>query len=358
MKFYLPLFLLFSLLQIQAVALIIPTDSLKMEEKDGKTFILHKVEAKETLYSLSRRYNIPINQIMDSNPSSEFGLDVGQVIKVPFLKDKTVAKFEPAEGEKVHTVAPKETMFSLSRMYNVSISDIKEWNSLEDDLLDIGQQLIIKQPVVMDQPDKKAVEETEGGKTYVVKPEETLYSISRKFNVTIGELKEWNKMEDNAISIGEALIVGKQKDEPVYAGVSASEPETIPLVPPVEAERKEKEEGKEIGKHEISSGDTQIVADSDEGSTRFEEVSESGMAEPIEGSGNNRKYLALHRSAPIGTILRVRNEMNDQEVFVRVLGKLPDTGVNKNIIIKISKPAYDRLGAIDPKFRVSISYIP
>ena len=56
--------------------------------------------------------------------------------------------------------------------------------------------------------------------------------------------------------------------------------------------------------------------------------------------------------------MRVKNEMNGQEVFVRVLGRLPDTGVNKNVLIKISKSAYERLGAIDPKFRVSISYIP
>src|SRR5690606_12986606 len=86
------------------------------------------------------------------------------------------------------------------------------------------------------------------------------------------------------------------------------------------------------------------------------EVLQSGLAELIEGTSGNRKYLALHRTAPIGTIMKVRNEMNNREVFVRVMGKLPDTAVNEKLVIKISKSAYDRLGAIDPRFRVEVTY--
>lgn len=67
-------------------------------------------------------------------------------------------------------------------------------------------------------------------------------------------------------------------------------------------------------------------------------------------------YLALHRTAPMGTILKVRNEMNNREVFVRVQGKLPDTALTDKVIIRISRSAYDRLGAIDPRFRVEVTY--
>lgn len=81
-------------------------------------------------------------------------------------------------------------------------------------------------------------------------------------------------------------------------------------------------------------------------------MKEGGLAELIEGTDGNRKYLALHRTAKVGTILKVRNELNNREVFVRVRGELPNIGANTNVIIKISKSAYDRLGAIDPKFRV------
>ena len=87
-----------------------------------------------------------------------------------------------------------------------------------------------------------------------------------------------------------------------------------------------------------------------------DEVLQTGLAELIEGTSGNRKYLALHRNAPVGTIMKVRNEMNNREVFVRVMGKLPETALNDKLVIKISKSAYDRLGAIDPRFRVEVTY--
>jgi hypothetical protein len=48
--------------------------------------------------------------------------------------------------------------------------------------------------------------------------------------------------------------------------------------------------------------------------------------------------------------------MNNREVFVRVMGKLPDTALTDKLIIRISKSAYDRLGAIDQRFRVEVTY--
>ena len=87
-----------------------------------------------------------------------------------------------------------------------------------------------------------------------------------------------------------------------------------------------------------------------------DEVLENGLAELIEGTDGNRKYLALHSTAPVGTILKVKNEMNNREVFVRVMGKMPDTALTNKLVIKVSKSAYDRLGAIDPRFRVEVTY--
>jgi hypothetical protein len=93
-----------------------------------------------------------------------------------------------------------------------------------------------------------------------------------------------------------------------------------------------------------------------ESTKNSDEVVEAGIAELIEGTEGNRKYLALHRTAPVGTILKIRNEMNNREVFVRVMGKLPENALTDKLIIKISRSAYDRLGAIDPRFRVQLTY--
>lgn len=86
-----------------------------------------------------------------------------------------------------------------------------------------------------------------------------------------------------------------------------------------------------------------------------DELAEAGLAELIEGTEGNPKFLALHRTAPVGTILKIKNEMNNRVVFVRVMGKLPQTALNNKLAVKISKSAYDKLGAID-SLSVEITY--
>jgi hypothetical protein len=90
----------------------------------------------------------------------------------------------------------------------------------------------------------------------------------------------------------------------------------------------------------------------------FPKVIEAGLAESISDSGDTEGYYALHRSAPVGTILQVRNEMNNLSVFVKVVGKLPDTGANDKLVVKITQKAYERLAAVDRRFRVEVTYLP
>lgn len=366
------------IISLHAATGFAPVDSVGVEEVNGKKFILHKVDEKETLYSLSRRYNVSINQITEHNPSAEFGLPIGQVIRVPLLqKEKPERPENPSPSyvsvkENIHIVKPKETVFSISRMYNVSIEDLKQWNNLTSNMLEIDQRLIIKENIesssTANKPETKVTNRSSGKRHHVVEPKETLYSISKKYNVGIDELRDWNSLIGNEISIGQELIVAKGASG---TEVAQNNSETKTTTPPddikdigVVQEKAPSESGNTVSGPLIGEGGSTSTVGSEKPITNerttntFEEIQESGIAELIEGSENSRKYLALHRSAKPGTIIRVRNSMNDQEVFVRVLGKLPDTGVNKNVLIKISKSAYDRLGAIDPKFRVTVSYIP
>ncbi|UII32635.1 LysM peptidoglycan-binding domain-containing protein [Fulvivirga ulvae] len=385
MKFFLSALIFISSLQVAAST--IPADSVGLETKGGKTYILHRVEEKETLYSLSRRYNVPINQIVENNPPSEYGLEIGQIIRVPLLerkpkkrdktevtqvKDNGVGNYnnpqKTGEAEKVHVVKPKETMFSISRMYSVSIEDIRKWNNIDGNILDIGQKLIIRNNLgTRTAGDNMVVKPEKQGDTHIVRSGETLYSISKSFNVTVDDLKGWNDLIDNDISIGQELFVSRPAvtipannkalvlQEPVSKEAVGADIGDKPETTAIPTNGNDKDSNKENTKVDVT---TPVNSGPEKSTGTFAEVSESGLAELIEGSENTRKYLALHRTAKIGTIMKVRNEMNDQEVFVRVLGRLPDTGVNQNVLIKISKSAYDRLGAIDAKFRVSVSYIP
>jgi len=331
-----------------------PSDSLRIEKSGDKSFIIHKVDDKETLYGLSRRYNVPINQILENNPDAKSGLEVGTILRIPYIPRSA------EENGEIHIVKPSETLFFISRQYNVSVDDLKKWNNLTSNELNVGQKLIVKQGAMVVIPQVSAGDSI----FHVVKPSETLYSISRDYNLQVVELRNWNRLPDNTISIGQKLFVGmKTKAEnteekvesptPVVAvqekAEESKEKEVSPVNQNANAEEK-KEEVVYVGKKK----DQETITNSS-GYTR---VVQNGLAAMIDGTDDNKKYLALHRTAKIGTIMQVRNEMNNKVVFVRILGRLPDTGANDGILIRLSKAAYDRLGALDKKFRVEISYVP
>jgi LysM repeat protein len=295
-----------------ALALSSPPDSLRMEMINGKPYVIHQVGEKETLYGLSKRYGSTILEILDQNPTADGGLEVGQILKIPYSpKPKANPPVLTAAGL-VHKVAPKETLFSIARNYSVSVDDLKAWNNLKDGSLTLGQEIIVSKRAV--EPELKVTPSPTSARTHTVAPKETMYSIARQYGMTVPQLKEWNNLTGDELKIGQVLAV----------------------VAPAVTERAE-------GSVKISEG----VSGSDE-------VRETGMAELIEGSEGNRKYLAQHRTIKPGTILKIRDLATNLEVFVRVTGPIPSPG--PETIIRVSKSAYDRLGSTEQKFRAEITY--
>lgn len=317
-------------------------DSTGTEVINGKVFVIHQVGEKETLYGISRRYGTTVDAILQYNPTADGGLEIGQVLKVPYVPRQP--KKSP-EGGTIHVVAAKETMFSISQAYNVSIDEIKQWNSLGDNSLSIGQELVIKKGGSRNVTTPSTTN-TKG--LHIVAAKETMFSIAKQYNVTVQQVKDWNNLEGYEISIGQELRVVAPAGDVI---------KTTAVTAPVVAAGGEKKDAVTQTQSAPAKAepDKQTIRIS-ESVKNSDEISQNGLAELIEGTEGNRKYLALHRTAPVGTILKVRNEMNDREVFVRVMGKLPDTALTDKLVIKISKSAYDRLGAIDQRFRVEVTY--
>jgi LysM repeat protein len=346
----------------------VPQDSIGTETVNGKVFIIHSVGEKETLYGISRRYGTSVENILQYNPTADAGLEIGQILKVPYIPKKTAR----STSGTTHTVAAKETMFSISKMYGVTVDEIKQWNNLSDNTLSIGQQLTIKKggstssspgPQAATATTVVGVASAKKG-IHTVAAKETMYSISRQYGVTVQQLQEWNNMTGTELSVGQELLVAASTGEAVKQNTPAAQNTTpaqtspsVPAstVPVVVAAEQKKETPVQTSSAPKQEAKEQTIRIS-ESVKNSDEVLQNGLAELIEGTSGNRKYLALHRSAPVGTIMKVRNEMNNREVFVRVMGKLPETALNDKLVIKISKSAYDRLGAIDPRFRVEVTY--
>lgn len=303
-----------------------PHDSLRMETIKGKLFVVHQVDEKETLFSISRRYGTTIPLILDQNPTADAGLEVGQIIRIPYTAGtKSQPPIQTAEGL-MHIVGAKETLFSIARLYGVTVDEVKSWNNLKDNSLSMGQRLLIRKKADIEIVEVKAVQPS-AAKTHTVVPKETLFSIARLYGMTVQQLKEMNGIQENDLKIGQVLTVTASVSTNV--GV-ATTPNVTPTTP----------------------GDGNIKIS--EGVSGSNEVKEIGMAELIEGSEGNRKYLAQHRTVNPGTILKIRNLATNQEVFVRVTGPIPAS--DATTLIRVSKSAYDRLGAAEPKFKTEITY--
>ena len=193
-----------------------------------------------------------------------------------------------------------------------------------------------------------------------------MFSISKQYGITVQQLKDWNKLEGNEISIGQELLVAAPAQAQTQTQVQTA---VIPPATDIKKDETGVKKETETVKTETTKKDPVVTATAkstpvkepaniviSETVKNADEIVQSGLAELIEGTDGNRKYLALHRTAPVGTILKVKNEMNNREVFVRVMGKLPETALTDKLVIKVSKSAYDRLGAIDPRFRVEVTY--
>ena len=366
-----------------------PKDSVGTEKKGNKILVLHKVSSGESLSVIARKYKTSVSEILAENDIKDQKIKIDQIIKVPYVIKKN--KITP--GQKMHTVVSGDNLSKIAQKYKVSSADLRRWNNLTEDKVKIDRQLIVSgtKASKSEIPDKEIPKQkeprnlvdetkinTDGQKVYIIKSGESLYKVSTLYKVSVDDLKKWNNLDSDEISIGQELLVeppGKSDvnnikivspDKPIPDKITTTKKEsdrdTVKADKTVTKKTEKitvtKKEEKETGKNnnkEVDKKDHSYVIKNENG---MEKIIETGMAEMIDDPGSNDMFLALHRTASVGTVIQVRNLMNDQSVFVRVVGKLPDTGANDKLIVKISKRAYDRLSAIDRRFRVEVSSFP
>lgn len=162
--------------------LIIPTGT--------EDYILYKVVSGDSLYSIAKKYGITMQEIMDFNNLGSTILTVGQVLKIPVAYEEEI----PSTSEVTYTVKSGDNLYSIARKYNVTVSDLMNYNNLTSNLLSIGQ--VIRIP-----------SNTSSSTTYTVKNGDTLYSIARKYNTSVDSIKTKNNLTSNTLSIGQKLII-------------------------------------------------------------------------------------------------------------------------------------------------------
>ena len=127
---------------------------LNVQREGDKLFLDHKVAAKENWYSIGRIYNVSPKEIAPfNNTTLDKGLAIGQMIKVPLTPTNFIQSGQPGTGEVAvplyHKVKEKEGLYRISQNYNkVPSEQLKSWNKLSSDELSVGSELIVGYLVV------------------------------------------------------------------------------------------------------------------------------------------------------------------------------------------------------------------
>lgn len=158
---------------------------------NGKRYLIHVVEKGNTMYSISRKYDVDVKSILDANPYAKDGIKFGQELRIPLFKanSKAVADTE-VDGFIMHTVRRKETLFSLSQAYNIPISDIERFNPEIKKGIHVND--VIKIPKAVDLSSVEPSEDTRNYFLHTVANGQTLYSLGKLYNVNVDDIKAIN----------------------------------------------------------------------------------------------------------------------------------------------------------------------
>ena len=185
---------------------------------NGTDYYIYTVEASEGLYAIGRKFDLTIDEITIANPEIKDGLKLGQKLLIPTHKQQPTTSHNTDNKVFIeHKVEKKQTLFAISHLYNVSQEDILKYNPDVEDGLHIGT--ILKIPTAkkvktqeiqsVAKPSIVNIKTSENSKlkTHIVLAKETLYSISKMYNVDIAKIVELNPGADKKLSIGTELKI-------------------------------------------------------------------------------------------------------------------------------------------------------
>ncbi|MCB9261835.1 MAG: LysM peptidoglycan-binding domain-containing protein [Flavobacteriales bacterium] len=274
-----------------------PTDSIGTKVKNGKIFIMHKVEKAQGLFSISRRYNVPLNDIIEANPGSDKSLQVDQILLIPTGKDapkeeQKVKEYFQSDKQpaatgsetsakttfaKYHTVMQGETLYSVSVLYKTKVDILKSLNNLQSETLTVGQQLVVP------------------------------------------------STEEEKKSFDDKMVQAEKKIDDAVA-------KTNQLQKATNTQTNTKSNAKEISNSKTSTYEIKVEPMP---KYNIEKVVETGVNEELKMdlSSSTNKRVCSHHAASVGSTIMITNPANNKSVFVKVVSNHSLNADKGNIIL-------------------------
>ncbi|MBK9328130.1 MAG: LysM peptidoglycan-binding domain-containing protein [Sphingobacteriales bacterium] len=313
-----------------------------MGQNAGKTTVkssnyqMHVVKFGETLTKIAQKYDVPKVEILKNNPSlTENSINPDQIIRIPKEvknKDITVTKSTISKEDdkpltdvktavknvKYHIVEKGQTLFSIAKTYNITVSDIVKWNNLPDLNVKIGTSLMVNQSSAATVPVKTT---TEPATVVNTKPEIDLKPVLKQSDIPSAAKGEMQK---------EAM------ENPL--------PATDEGTPDIQASFNETQ--KELSKtYKLKAGALAVQL-------------QKGTGAPMTTTlgAMETTYFAMHKTLSIGTVIKIKNLTNSKIVYAKVIGKLPETDENKHVMLRYSMGVKKDLQLQNGKCYLQIEY--
>jgi membrane-bound lytic murein transglycosylase D len=173
--------------------------------------------------------NNPTTVYQPTAPPTTVSNNNSTTVYQPTPPPSTVSKpFTPAPADTkpnykiIHTIQAGETIYRVSKIYNVSVDNLKQWNNLTENTVEIGQELVIMggitKPTVYAEPtptktySSTTVSSSSGNNNtqyHTLQAGETVFRVSKLYGVTVDEIVRWNNIKNFAVSVGQRLVVKK-----------------------------------------------------------------------------------------------------------------------------------------------------
>ncbi|RZK48865.1 MAG: LysM peptidoglycan-binding domain-containing protein [Pedobacter sp.] len=284
-----------------------------------KATVSHKVKSGETLGHIAQKYDMSVDAIKKLNKLKSTNLQIGQALKVEVMKTETTYQKVPKVVTRTSPVIP-QTPAPTSSTNSSMIGNTN--NSLAENTPTINSNI-------------PTVPNSTNNFEHTVIAGETIYSIAKKYNLTTYQLTTANNLTSNNLSVGQKLIIkGSNQTQNSVAVLNSNTNNTL--------------DDETLNDPKLKQPASKF------GLTRYDE---KGTAVWITDPDlDETKMLVLHRTAPIGTIIRITNPMTNRSAFAKVVGKFTENETTKDVIIVLTKMVAEAVGALDKRFYCNINY--
>lgn len=204
----------------QIVKPIVVQDSVNTSQRLAQAKVrYYRVKRGDNLISIAKKYDVAVEDLKKWNNINGNWVAYGKNLKINATdveqKTTAVAKANTIKDSiktsiaSFYVVQKGDNLSAIAKKFNTTVADIQEWNKLSSTNVSLGASL----QVVQNPTEKEEVADTVERKdiAYSVQKGDNLGLIAKKFGVSVVELKQWNNLKSNAIAVGNSLIVAKNE---------------------------------------------------------------------------------------------------------------------------------------------------